>query len=172
VQATRTWRILYVRPRFEKKIAPQLEDAGIETFLPLHEVLRQWSDRKKKVVVPLFPGYIFVHVNERERLQAFDIFGVLKYVHFSGKIAAVRPDVIDSIRIAISGPRRLDVIPDRLPAGTPIKVVKGPLAGFKGELSQYRGASKVAVFVEGIRQSVVVEVDVSEIVVVPAKSED
>jgi transcription termination/antitermination protein NusG len=163
------WRILYVRPRFEKKIHQQLLDLDIESFLPLREEVRQWSDRKKKVIVPLFNGYIFVRVDERQRIKALDIYGVLKYIHFSGVIVEVRPEIIESIRIAVSGPRKLDVLPERLPEGTPVKVIHGPLTGLRGELSQYRGSSKVAIFVDGIRQSVVVEVDLAEIEVVGRK---
>ncbi len=163
------WRILYVRPRFEKKVHQQLLDIGIDSFLPLREEIREWSDRKKKVIVPLFNGYIFVRVDERQRIKALEIYGVLKYIHFSGVLVEVRPAIIESIRIAVSGPRKLEVLPDRLPEGTPVKVVHGPLSGLRGELSQYRGSSKVAIFIDGIRQSVVVEVDLAEIEVVGGK---
>ena len=57
------WFALYTRHRFEKKVAARLEDKGIESFLPLHTVLRQWSDRRKKVEEPLFNCYVFVHIN-------------------------------------------------------------------------------------------------------------
>ncbi len=157
------WRIIYVRPRFEKKVNQQLIDLEIESFLPLREEVRQWSDRKKRVIVPLFNGYIFVRVDERKRIKALEIYGVLKYIHFAGVLAEVRPDIIESIRIAVAGPRTLEVLPERLPEGAPVKVIHGPLTGLKGELSQYRGANKVAIFVEGLRQSVVVEVDLAEI---------
>jgi transcription antitermination factor NusG len=164
-ETVRKWRILYIRPRYEKKVHQQLLDMEIESFLPLRTELRQWSDRRKKVIVPLFPGYLFIHVDERHRIAALEVNGVLKTVHFSGVLVEVHPDIIESIRIAVEGPRNLEVLPDRLPEGTPVKVVYGPLAGFKGELSQYRGSNKVALYIEGIRNSLVVEVDLTEIVV-------
>ena len=74
---TRKWRVLYVRPRWEKKVEDQLTERNIENFLPLREEIRQWTDRKKRVIVPLFPGYLFVHVNERERVDTFDVPGVM-----------------------------------------------------------------------------------------------
>jgi len=152
------WRILYVRARFEKKIEKQLLDMGIKTFLPLREVLRQWTDRRKKVVVPLFPSYIFVHVNERQRIKTLDVFGTVKYVQFSGKLAEVRPDIIESIRIAVDGPARLNVVSTQLKPGASVKVMYGPLAGMRGNLVEYRGSKKVAIILESIQQALVVEV--------------
>lgn len=163
-QPTRKWRVLYVRPRYEKKVEQQLLDAAIEVFLPVHETMRQWSDRKKKVVLPLFPGYLFVHVDEKERMRAFEAVGVMKYVHFSGKLAGVRADVIDSLRILVHGaPQELETTNESLPLGSPVRIKHGPLAGMKGHVVQYRGAKKVAVVIEVIQQTVMVEVPVAEL---------
>jgi len=160
------WRVLYVRPRWEKKVDVQLEERGIERFLPLREEVRQWSDRKKKVIAPLFPGYIFVHVDERERNITFDLHGTVNYVHFSGVLAEVRPDIIDSLRIAVSAPADIEVTGDRLESGTPIKIVHGPMTGVKGMLIEYRGEKRIAIVVDSIRQAVVMEVGLNEVQVV------
>jgi len=157
------WRVLYVRPRWEKKVDAQLEERGIERFLPLREEVRQWSDRKKKVIAPLFPGYIFVHVDEKERVAAFDVHGTLKYVHFSGKLAEVRPYIIDSLRIAVYGPGDIEVTGDRLESGTPVKISHGPMTGVRGLLIEYRGEKRIAIVVDSIRQAVVMEVGLNEI---------
>jgi transcriptional antiterminator RfaH len=160
----RKWRVLYVRPRYEKKVEKQLLEAEIEVFLPLQEVMRQWSDRKKKVILPLFPGYIFVHVDERERSRTYDVAGVMKYVHFSGVIAEVRPDVIDSLRILVHGaPDSIETTNELLPLGTVVKIKHGPLAGLKGHIVQHRGGKKVAVVIEAIQQTVMIEVPVAEL---------
>ncbi len=160
----RKWRVLYVRPRYEKKVEKQLLEAEIEVFLPLQEVMRQWSDRKKKVILPLFPGYIFVHVDERERSRTYDVAGVMKYVHFSGAIAEVRSDVIESLKILVHGaPLDLEVTSERLPLGAQIRIKHGPMAGMKGHVVQYRGNRKVAVVIEAIQQTVMVEVPVAEL---------
>lgn len=156
----RKWRVLYVRPRYEKKVEQQLLDAGIEVFLPLHETIRQWSDRKKKVILPLFPGYLFVHVDEKERMRAFEAAGVMKYVHFSGRLAEVRADIIDSLKILIHGaPDSIETTNDLIPLGTEVRINHGPLAGIKGYIVQYRGGKKVAVVIEAIQQTVMVEVN-------------
>ena len=160
----RKWRVLYVRPRYEKKVEQQLLDAGIEVFLPLHETIRQWSDRKKKVILPLFPGYLFVHVDEKERMRSFEAAGVMKYVNFSGVIAEVRADVIDSLRILVHGaPDSIETTNELIPLGTEVRIKHGPLAGMKGHIVQYRGGKKVAVVIEAIQQTVMVEIPVGEL---------
>ena len=62
-QAVRYWHALYVRSRAEKKVLAQLEDMGIQAYLPLITHVKQWSDRKKKVEEPLFKSYVFVYSN-------------------------------------------------------------------------------------------------------------
>jgi transcription antitermination factor NusG len=166
------WLVLYVRPRFERVVERHLMAGTIEHFLPLHTVLRQWSDRKKKVVVPLFPGYIFVHVDERERIAALEPEGSLKYVSFGGDLSVVPEDVISALRIAVNSGRPLQAIPERLAPGTPVRVTAGSATGLTGELVEYRGSSKVMVYVESVRQAVLLEVDVRDVArVVGSKGE-
>ncbi len=52
------WYVLFTMSKLEKKINYSFQQQGIESFLPLHKIIRQWSDRKKKLDVPLFPNYI------------------------------------------------------------------------------------------------------------------
>ena len=59
------WHAIYVHSRAEKKVHVELTLKGIESFLPLHRKLRQWSDRKKWVEIPLISGYVFVHITRK-----------------------------------------------------------------------------------------------------------
>ena len=65
----RKWRVFYTQARAEKKCEQRLVQRRVEVYLPTHKVVRQWKDRKKKVVEPLFRNYIFVRVDEQERLH-------------------------------------------------------------------------------------------------------
>lgn len=75
------WFVIYTKPRCEKKIAQKLEALGIEVFCPLITTIKQWSDRKKKVEIPLFSSYIFLKIAEAKRKDVFQISGVLNYVY-------------------------------------------------------------------------------------------
>jgi hypothetical protein len=67
------WYVAQTCARHEKRIAEQLNVRGIEHFLPLYEMVSQWKDRRVKLQLPLFPGYIFVRVPLQERLQVLEI---------------------------------------------------------------------------------------------------
>ena len=79
----RNWFVIQTKPRNEKKVEQQIIARNVEVFLPLVTSIRYWSDRKKKVQVPLFSGYLFVHATEEERLIAIkNNIGALRYLFY------------------------------------------------------------------------------------------
>ncbi len=161
--ARKRWLVLFTRPRYEKKIDQQLRDLSIISFLPLREELRSWSDRKKLVQLPLFSGYLFVKVNERERIAALEIEGTLRYVSFSGVIAEVSEETIENLKIAATRPADLRIEEAGLKLGQNVRVRHGPLAGMRGRLIEFRGNTRVAITVEAINQVVSVEVPLADL---------
>ena len=137
--------------------------SGVGSFLPLRKVMRQWADRKKMIEQPLFPGYLFVYVNERERIQALESQGAVKYVEFGGELAVVSETTIESLKIAARKPEDVRAEESALKLGDPIVVSHGPLAGMRGRLMEFRGATRIAIEIEAIRQVVSVEVPLSEV---------
>ncbi len=93
------WYVVYTRPRWEKKVASLLQQKNIEHYCPLNKVLKQWSDRKKVVMEPLFKGYVFVAVDEHHKWDIKKIDGILNYVYWLGKPARVKETEIDTIRM-------------------------------------------------------------------------
>jgi transcription antitermination factor NusG len=92
------WYVVYTKPRWEKKVAANLTDKGIENYCPLNKVTRQWSDRKKIVIEPLFKGYVFVCIEGVDKWDLKKVYGVLNYVHWLGKPAVVKNKDIEMIR--------------------------------------------------------------------------
>jgi len=88
------WYVLYTKPRNEKKVADSLRQIGFTVYCPLVEIVKQWSDRKKKVQVPLLPSYIFINIDEDKRDQVFRITGVVRYLFWLGKPAIIREEEI------------------------------------------------------------------------------
>ena len=86
------WYALYTKPRKEQKVAQQLDQLGFTVYLPLKTELRQWSDRKKKVISPLFTSYVFIQIEESKRDTVFVIDGILNYVFWLGKPAVIRDE--------------------------------------------------------------------------------
>ena len=92
------WYVLIVNVRQEIQIAHNLERMGIETFCPTVLEIRQWSDRKKRIEVPLFKSYVFVRLEEKQRNQVFSVAGIVRYLFWLGKPAVVENREIDVIR--------------------------------------------------------------------------
>ncbi len=156
----RRWRVFYTFPRAEKKCESRLAEREVEVFLPKHTVVRQWSDRKKKVVEPLFRNYIFARVDERERLLVLQVEGIVRCVGFDGRPAELTQDDIEQIRIAQTESARISVLGYPLPAlGEDVTIVEGPLQGLHGQVMQHRGQTRLAIVIPAIRQALTVEVD-------------
>ena len=97
------WYVLYTRPRWELKIYTALLERGIEAYCPTYSVVRQWSDRKKKIRQPYFNGYVFVRLQEADRDRVFSIPGVVRYVFWLGKAARVQESEIQLMKEYLDG---------------------------------------------------------------------
>ena len=163
----RRWFVLYTRARFEKTVDRQLLDEQIESYLPSQTVIKRWSDRKKKIEQPLFPGYVFIHTTEKERLSAVAASGVVRCVMFNNKVAVVRDVEIENIKRLLGKGHTVEVHPS-LPVGTRVRIVRGLLAGIEGILTDISGKRKFAVTLEALNRSVLTEIssgDVEELTV-------
>ena len=72
------WYVIYTKPRNEKKVADRLKHLGIDVYCPMITMIKQWSDRKKKVQIPLLNSYVFVNLNEKDRELVFQVSGVVR----------------------------------------------------------------------------------------------
>ena len=92
------WYALYTKPRNEKKVEEQLHKMGLEVFCPKVSVVKQWSDRKKRVSQPLIPSYVFIKIKEQERDLVFSVSGVVRYLFFLGKPAIIKESEINAMK--------------------------------------------------------------------------
>ena len=123
--------VVYTKPKWEKKVAEQLQKRGIECYCPLVTQMRQWSDRKKKVEVPLFNSYVFVQLAEGHRNAVFESVGVVRYLFWLGKPAIVREEEIDTIKKWLDPAQANDVSLLSFQVGDAIQVESGPFSSQK-----------------------------------------
>jgi transcription antitermination factor NusG len=123
---------VYTRPRWEKKIALLLDNRGIENYLPLNKVLKQWSDRKKMVQEPLFKGYLFIKIAEIEKWDVKLVDGILNYVHWLGKPAVVKESDIENIKKFLQEFDNVQVVDKSLQKGDEVIVQQGIMMNYKG----------------------------------------
>ncbi|MFQ5825235.1 MAG: UpxY family transcription antiterminator [bacterium] len=155
---TRYWYALYTRPRFEKKVDAELKLKKLESFLPVRSVVRYWSDRKKRIDEPLFPSYVFIHGNVKERYLSLQTYGVVRMVCFNGHPTRIPDEQIESIhRILALG---YDPEPHQyLNYGDEVEVVASPLRGLRGIYLEERRKNRLVISIHAIQQSIAVEVD-------------
>jgi len=94
----RSWHVIYTKSRAEKIVEERLNNLGIEAYCPVKQQLRQWSDRNKKILVPVLPSMVLVNIDKKERNKVFDIPGVVRYMFWLKKHAIVRDSEVESLK--------------------------------------------------------------------------
>ena len=144
------WYAVYTKPRWEKKVAKLLDEKGIENYCPLNKVVKQWSDRKKVVMEPIFKSYVFVRVEDKEKFELKNISGILNFVYWLGKPAIVRDEDIDTIRKFLNEFGEVTVSEiDQLKVNAKVRVKQGIMMNYLGLLVEVMG-NKVKVRIESM----------------------
>lgn len=125
------WYVLYTKPRQEKKVSDSLNALGIEAYCPLVTEVKQWSDRKKKVQIPLITSYVFVNIEEHRRESVFKVSGIVKYLFWLGKPAKVRAIEIEALKQSLEGIVASFEV-SAIQKDTIYKIPEGPFQGFEG----------------------------------------
>lgn len=159
----KTWYAIYVRSKAEKKVALELSRVGIDHYLPLKKVLKQWSDRKKWIEEPLFKSYIFVHIAQSDYYKALQIHGAVKYITFQGKAVAIPPMQIDAIRYYLSEKEPEEIDFNQWKKGQKVEVISGSMAGLIGKMVQLKGKNWLIIEIEAIGHSINIQIQKSKI---------
>jgi transcription termination/antitermination protein NusG len=156
------WYAAYTSPRHEKQVSRQIEGRQVQSFLPLYRSVRRWKDRRKLVELPLFPGYVFVHMALKQRTEVLQVPGVVHLVSFQGRPAALPDAEIEGLRQKLAGNVRMEPHP-YLRVGRRVRVHSGSVAGLEGILVRRKDKFRVVLSIDLIQRSVVVEVDETDI---------
>ncbi len=154
MQKNEQWYALYTKPRWEKKVAKLLEEEGFENYCPINKVTKQWSDRKKVVLEPVFKGYVFVKVSHEKKWDVRKINGILNYVHWLGKPAPIREEEIMTIRKFLNEFSDVEVTDLSLKINSTVRIKTGLLMNYHGILIELIGnKAKVKIESMGIQLS-------------------
>lgn len=153
------WYAVYVKSRAEKKAQTELLYKEIETFLPLQRKLRQWSDRKKWVEMPLITGYLFVKISRSEYDLVLQSNYIVSYVRFEGTAAVIPDNQIEYLKLMLKQDNLdIEITKQTFEPGQMIEVIAGPLIGVRGKLIRIKGKNKVAIELEQLGYSALVEI--------------
>ena len=155
------WVAVYTSPRAEKTVTLRItQELGLETYLPLHRVLRKWSDRMKSVEVPLIPSYTFIKMRECDLWNVRDIYGICGFVSFPSTGIAVIPeqDIANLRQLADS---------DMLRYGAHVRIVAGEFQGMEGTIVKNVQEGNFSVKIGGLSVRLVVKLEPDVLQVIP-----
>lgn len=168
---SKKWYAIYTHPRAEKKVHRELRLRGIDAYLPLRKILKQWSDRKKWIEEPLFRSYIFVNVPPENYLPVLEVPGVARFVTFEGKAVEIPGRQIEAVKLFIeTGDFEAGTDVDLTGAKT-VEIVRGPLKGILGELVEDHGKHKVRIEISAVGQSIVLTIGKNNLKVIEKKKD-
>jgi transcription termination/antitermination protein NusG len=158
------WYAIRTRSRHEKLAVRELDAQGIAVFLPLVTSMRQWSDRRREVALPLFPGYAFVRIayGSAERIRVLRTTGVVSFVGPAVSGASIPDEQIESIRTVLIRKVSVNDHPF-LKIGERIRVRSGPLRGVEGILVEVKRSRTLVISVEPIQCAVCIKLDDYEV---------
>ena len=155
------WYAVHTRSRFEMKVFEGVSSKSIEAFVPLIHVMSRRKDRRKKILIPLLPGYVFVHFDMTPEVY-WDIIkttGVVRMVSFRGQPVPAKDEEMSSLMI-LDGTDRTVQNRTYMIKGDRVMIMEGPLKGLVGFYLRHKGQSKkVVVSVELLQRSLVVEIE-------------
>ncbi|MEX2234199.1 MAG: UpxY family transcription antiterminator [Cyclobacteriaceae bacterium] len=154
------WYVFYTKSRQEKKVQDLLLKSGYEVFLPMQKIMRQWSDRKKKVEVPLFNSYIFIREFDHRIPDILKTPGIAWNIRYNGKPAILRQEEFELIERFITTGYFLEAAGEveSFKVGDRAKIIDGPLAGLTGTLTGQDKNQRFNFLLEGIQQVIQVHV--------------
>lgn len=156
----KNWLVFYTKSRAEKRTLENLVKFGYQAYLPLRKVVRQWSDRKKKLEVPLFNSYIFVFENTSTIPEILQIPGIAWNIRYNQQPAILRVEELEMIkRFLVTGLTIETSAVEKFEHGEKVKVIDGPLKGFSGILVGNKGNEKFSVILQSIDQQLKVKID-------------
>ena len=131
------WFVLHTKPRQEMKVADRLNNVNFMAYCPTFSVVKQYSDRKKRIRKPLLPSYVMVHVDDKERVKVFSIPGIVNYVFWLGKPAVVRDKEIILLQNYLNKDYK-NISTQPLKIGDIYPIKSGPFLGEKGKVLEIK----------------------------------
>ena len=151
-----SWYAAYIFPRHEKAAAEHLEQKGVQVFLPMFSVMRQWKDRRVKIMQPMFPGYLFTRINYQDRTKVLNTPSVLRIISNQGQPCPIPDSEIENVQRCLAG--GLAEPHAFLGVGERVRVTSGAFEGVEGIGIRRTNHYTLVISIQLIHQSVALEI--------------
>jgi transcription antitermination factor NusG len=169
---TQNWYVLKTKPFSEKKAYANLEKKNFNVFLPLIETIRQWSDRKKKIQVPLIPSVLFIKCSQRDLQLLYGEIGITGVLKYLKKPALVKDFEIENLKILINEFKgeEISTQAETLSVGQMVEVIEGPFMGLVAESVVVNGKNRIKVKISVLNTECIVNIHSSNVRVLNKKA--
>jgi transcription antitermination factor NusG len=157
-QQTKNWYAVYTKPLWEKKVATQLEQKNIEHYCPLNKVERQWSDRKKIILKPLFTSYVFVRVAVTDHVEVKQTHGITNFVYWLKKPAIIKDEEIEVIKKFMKEYQNVKLEKSIVNVNDRVRIIGGPLMEREGNVLEIKHKT-VRVFLPSLGYTMILEIE-------------
>ena len=157
------WFAVRTRSRHEKAVAARLTAEGVENILPLYSTAHIWKDRKQIVELPLFAGYLFVHIPVQNSRKVLTTSGVVEILGRAGSPVALRPEEVAFIVSCRDLGKRLQPHPF-LKIGQRVRVRHGAFKGIEGMLVEFNNGFRIVVSIPMIQSSASLEIGIEDVI--------
>ncbi len=164
MKTVKNWYVVYSKPRWEKKISRLLAAQALTVYCPLNKIKKRWSDRIKTVEVPLFTSYVFVYIDEKEKLAVRETPGVINFIYAEGKPAIVKEKEIERIKRFLNEYENVEVLPE-IAKDQKVKISQGLFIEKEGKVLDVQN-NKVRVVIESLDCTLIAVFDRSELAAV------
>ncbi len=158
----RKWYAVYTKPKWEKKVSELLAKKKIENYCPLNKVMRQWKDRRKLIMEPLFTSYVFVHLSETELWHVKATDGVINLVYWLSKPAVIRDEEIETIQRFLNDYENIHLEKARVNPSDVVRVIGGPLMHLEGNVLEVMNKT-VKVLLPSLGYHMVAEISITNL---------
>lgn len=159
------WYVVYTKPRWEKKVSDLLTKKKIDNYCPLNKVVRQWADRKKMILEPLFTSYVFVHATEAEHLAVKQTSGIVNFVYWLGSPAVVKDNEIDTIKSFLEKYTNITLEKVEINVADRVRITEGLFVDREGEVTEVRNKT-VKIFLPSLSYVMMAEVSKTSVEVI------
>jgi len=165
------WYVACVRSCQERNVASHLAARGVETYVPVQKIRRQWSDRVRIIDKPVIPGLVFIRSSEETRASVFGmVSGIVRFLTdragYGGRVLVVperqMEDFMHVVRI-LNGEEDISIVTSHIEKGDMVRVMRGPLAGFVCECAEVYNRHNLIIRL-GLLGSVLITVDAADVV--------
>lgn len=149
-EKTSCWYAVYTAVKAEKSVKELLDEAGIKSYLPLQSVIRLWNNRKKKVMIPIVPGCLFVRLTPDDMDRVKNMKGLSLLLREDGQFLTIPECQMETFQYMVDNAGEFIEFAEESTQGISVQVVRGQLKGLKGELVECEGTDKFMLRIAGL----------------------